>query len=181
MLVAGAALVLLAPVLLVVALAVAISDGGPVLYTQWRVGRGGETFRMLKFRSMRVDAERAWTERPGMKYRNDDRVTVVGRLLRRTSLDELPQLLHVLSGRMSIVGPRPLPIYEAPTVPDAAACRWAVRPGLTCSWQVSGRSDVGWDERMVMDRRYAEGWSLRGDLALMTRTVGAVLTGRGAY
>ncbi|MDX6555033.1 MAG: hypothetical protein QOD86_1228 [Miltoncostaeaceae bacterium] len=178
---AGLAIVLLAPVLLLIAMAVAIADGGPVFYTQWRVGRGGETFRMLKFRSMRVDAERAWTDHPGAKYRDDDRITPVGRLLRRASLDELPQLLHVLSGRMSIVGPRPLPIYEAPAVPDWAAARWAVRPGLTCSWQVNGRSDVNWDERMGMDRRYATGWSLREDLALMTRTVGAVLSRRGAY
>jgi lipopolysaccharide/colanic/teichoic acid biosynthesis glycosyltransferase len=178
---AAVALLLLTPVLVVIALAVAIADGGPVFYTQWRVGRGGETFRMLKFRSMQVDAERAWTDQPGAKYRDDERVTAVGRLLRRASLDELPQLVHVLSGRMSIVGPRPLPIYEAPAVPDWAAGRWAVRPGLTCSWQVSGRSDVGWDERMGMDRRYAASWSLREDLALMTRTVGAVLSGRGAY
>jgi lipopolysaccharide/colanic/teichoic acid biosynthesis glycosyltransferase len=181
LLLAAAGLIVLAPLLLVIAMAIAIADGGPVFYAQWRVGRGGETFRMLKFRSMRVDAERAWTDQPGAKYRDDDRITRVGRLLRRASLDELPQLLHVLSGRMSIVGPRPLPIYEAPAVPDWAAGRWAVRPGLTCSWQVSGRSDVAWDERMGMDRQYATTWCLREDLALMTRTVGAVLSRRGAY
>lgn len=175
------ALVLLAPLFTLIALAVALCDGGPVLYSQWRVGRGGETFRMLKFRSMRVDAERTWNEHPGAKYPDDERVTAVGRLLRRASLDELPQLLHVLSGRMSIVGPRPLPIYEAPAVPDSAVCRWAVRPGLTCSWQVGGRSDVEWDERMGMDRGYAEDWSLSGDLSLILRTVGAVISGRGAY
>jgi lipopolysaccharide/colanic/teichoic acid biosynthesis glycosyltransferase len=179
--IAGVALVLAAPIFLLVALAVAISDGGPVLYTQWRVGRGGETFRMLKFRSMRVDAERAWTDRPNTKYRTDERVTALGRMLRRTSLDELPQLLHVLSGRMSIVGPRPLPIYEAPAVPDWATARWAVKPGLTCTWQVSGRSDLSWEERMRLDGAYADAWSVRSDLGLVLRTVRAVASGRGAY
>ncbi len=181
MAIAIVALVLLAPLFTLIALAVALCDGGPVLYSQWRVGRGGETFRMLKFRSMRVDAERTWNEHPGAKYPDDERVTAVGRLLRRASLDELPQLLHVLSGRMSIVGPRPLPIYEAPAVPDWATARWAVKPGLTCTWQVSGRSDLSWEERMRLDGAYADAWSVGSDLGLVLRTVRAVASGRGAY
>lgn len=178
---AAAALLVLAPLVAVIALAVTIADGGPVLYSQWRVGRGGELFRMLKFRSMLPDAEPAPPGRPPAKYREDGRVTPVGRILRRTSLDELPQLLHVLTGRMSIVGPRPLPLYEAPAVPGWAAGRWSLRPGLTCIWQVEGRSDVGWEERMELDRLYAGSRTTAGDLRLMLRTLEAVVSGRGAY
>ena len=179
--VAATALVVFLPLLALIALCVKLGDGGPVLFTQRRVGREGEPFTVFKFRTMHPSAHHpAWGGLP-VKYREDGRITPVGRVLRRTSLDELPQLLNVLRGDMSIVGPRPLPLYEAPAVPSWAAARWAVRPGLTCTWQVSGRSEIPWEERMLMDSFYAVSWSAGADLGLMVRTCGAVISGRGAY
>ena len=179
---AALALVVLLPLLAVIALAVKLCDGGAVIYRQRRVGLHGELFEMYKFRSMRPAGDRDVPQTGVLaKTPDDDRITSVGRILRRTSLDELPQLVNILVGNMSIVGPRPLPPYEAAVVPDWAASRWHVRPGLTCYWQVGGRSEIAWDERMAMDVRYVEERSLGVDARLIARTFDAVVSGRGAY
>jgi exopolysaccharide biosynthesis polyprenyl glycosylphosphotransferase len=182
-------LVALAPVLLAVALAVRVTSRGPVLFRQVRVGRDGGRFRIVKFRSMYVDAEerlaalRHLNEHDGVlfKIRNDPRVTPVGRWLRRFSLDELPQLFNVLSGRMSLVGPRPpLPVEVAAYAGDVRR-RLAVKPGMTGLWQVSGRSDLPWEEAVRLDLRYVENWSLSLDLVILLRTMTAVVRSSGAY
>ncbi|MEU6642874.1 sugar transferase [Saccharomonospora sp. NPDC046836] len=187
----GAAVLLTvtAPVLLTIALAVKLGDGGPVIYRQQRVGRDGDTFTMLKFRTMVTGAHAARSDLladnqasgPLFKIRNDPRVTRVGALLRRYSLDELPQLLNVLAGRMSLVGPRPpLPEETARYAPDVRR-RLLVKPGLTGLWQVSGRSDLSWEESVRLDLRYVEDWSLALDMVILWKTLRAVVGGRGAY
>lgn len=191
----GAALLLIvfAPIMLIIALLVA-RDGGPVLYAHTRVGRGGVPFRCLKFRSMLADADarlsavlerdplaRAEWERT-RKLRNDPRVTPIGRFLRATSLDELPQLFNVLAGDMSLVGPRPVQQAELAQFYGAAAAHYrAVRPGLTGPWQISGRSDTSYAERVALDVAYVERFSLLADLAILLRTPLAVLARKGAY
>jgi exopolysaccharide biosynthesis polyprenyl glycosylphosphotransferase len=187
----GAALVLLllTPVLLAIALAVRVTSPGPVLYRQHRVGIHGRSFTLLKFRSMVVDAEqrlealREANISDGLlfKMRNDPRVTPVGRWLRRLSLDELPQLLNVLGGSMSLVGPRPPLPTEAALYDHSVSRRLLVKPGLTGLWQISGRSDLPWEEAVRLDLRYVENWSLALDLSIMWKTIGAVLNSRGAY
>jgi exopolysaccharide biosynthesis polyprenyl glycosylphosphotransferase len=187
--VAALALLLLTPVLLAVAAAIKLTSPGPVLFHQERVGVNGQSFTMLKFRSMVVGADRnleslrAENISDGVlfKMREDPRVTRVGRVLRRLSIDELPQLLNVLGGSMSLVGPRPpLPAevarYDAPV-----HRRLLVKPGLTGLWQVSGRSDLPWDEAVRLDLRYVENWSLTMDLLILAKTVRAVLGSSGAY
>jgi exopolysaccharide biosynthesis polyprenyl glycosylphosphotransferase len=186
---AAAAVVVLAPVLLVIAAAIVIDDRGPVFFRQQRVGRDASTFSMVKFRSMVVDAENrrahlvAVDEGSGplFKMRRDPRVTRVGTLLRRTSLDELPQLFNVVAGSMSLVGPRPPLPAEVAQYADDARRRLLVRPGMTGLWQVSGRSDLSWEETVRLDLRYVENWSPGLDLHILARTVAAVVTGRGAY
>jgi exopolysaccharide biosynthesis polyprenyl glycosylphosphotransferase len=187
--VAAAALVLLAPVLLAIAAAIRFTDGGPALFCQTRVGKDGRAFTMLKFRSMCVDAE----QRKGavehlddgngvlFKVRRDPRVTRVGRIVRKLSLDELPQLINVLTGSMSLVGPRPQLPGEVAGYTGHVHRRLLVKPGLTGLWQVSGRSDLSWDESVRLDLRYVENWSPALDLSILWRTVGAVLKGNGAY
>ncbi|WP_433803097.1 sugar transferase [Actinomycetospora sp. CA-084318] len=186
--VAAAALVVLAPILIGVAIAIRLDDRGPVFFRQERVGRRGRPFRMVKFRSMAVDAEAARAalrsddpHGPLFKMRRDPRVTRVGAVLRRYSLDELPQLLNVLAGSMSLVGPRPPLPAEVVEYADDARRRLLVRPGMTGLWQVSGRSDLSWEETVRLDLRYVENWSPGLDLHILARTVSAVLTGRGAY
>jgi exopolysaccharide biosynthesis polyprenyl glycosylphosphotransferase len=189
--VAAAAVLVLAPVLLALALALVVDDRGPVFFRQQRVGRDGTTFGMVKFRSMVVDAEgrrdhlvaAASDEGAGplFKMRRDPRVTRVGALLRRTSLDELPQLFNVVAGSMSLVGPRPPLPAEVAQYADDARRRLLVRPGMTGLWQVSGRSDLSWEETVRLDLRYVENWSPGLDLHILARTVAAVATGRGAY
>jgi exopolysaccharide biosynthesis polyprenyl glycosylphosphotransferase len=182
-------IVLLLPVLLAVAIAIKIDDRGPVLFRQTRVGRHGREFRMLKFRSMVVGAERrlpALVEQnegsgPLFKLRTDPRVTRVGALLRRYSLDELPQLLNVAAGTMALVGPRPPLPTEVETYGVDARRRLLVKPGLTGLWQISGRSDLSWDESVRLDLRYVENWSPALDLLVLRKTLGAVLRGHGAY
>ena len=177
------------PVLVLIALAVALSSPGPVFFRQTRVGLGGATFEMIKFRSMYRDAEArraellAQSDRDGicLKLRHDPRVTPVGRILRRWSLDELPQILNVLKGDMSLVGPRPALVEEVSRYPERAHQRHRVKPGITGLWQVSGRADVSFDDMVEMDISYARSVSLRGDLAILLRTIPAVLSGRGAY
>ncbi|MBN9737952.1 MULTISPECIES: sugar transferase [unclassified Pseudonocardia] len=181
-------IVLLAPVMLAVALAVRL-DGGPVLFRQTRVGRDGQDFRMLKFRSMCVDAEArlaalaASNEGAGplFKMAHDPRITPVGRIIRTCSLDELPQLFNVVGGTMALVGPRPALRREVEQYCAVARRRLAVKPGLTGLWQVSGRSDLSWDESIRLDAEYVDRWSPLFDLQILFRTVGAVLRGGGAY
>ncbi len=187
--VAGLALLLLAPVLLGLALAVRLGSPGPVLYRQERVGVNGRTFTMLKFRSMVVDADRqlealtADNISDGLlfKMRTDPRVTPVGRLLRRLSLDELPQLLNVLGGSMSLVGPRPPLPGEVARYDSQISRRLLVKPGLTGLWQISGRSDLPWEEAVRLDLRYVENWSMAMDLLILAKTFRAVLSRSGAY
>jgi exopolysaccharide biosynthesis polyprenyl glycosylphosphotransferase len=182
-------LLVLAPVLALIALAVRLDSPGPVLYRQERVGLNGRTFTMLKFRSMVVDAEerlealRAANISDGLlfKMRQDPRVTRVGRWLRRLSLDELPQLLNVLGGSMSLVGPRPPLPREVEGYDAVVQRRLLVKPGLTGLWQISGRSDLTWEESIRLDLRYVENWSLPLDLLILWKTGRAVLSRSGAY
>ena len=179
---------LLLPVFLSIAVAVR-RDGGPVFYRQERVGAGGRTFRMVKFRSMsegadrQVDAMATRNEAAGplFKMRKDPRVTPVGAVLRRYSLDELPQLFNVAAGSMSLVGPRPPLAREVAQYGPDARRRLLVRPGITGLWQVSGRSDLSWEESVRLDLRYVENWSLTLDIMVLWKTLGAVVQGRGAY
>lgn len=177
------------PVLGVSAAAVRLSSRGPVFFVQERVGQGGKTFPMFKFRSMYADAEarrsevESMSDREGVcvKLKRDPRVTPVGRFLRRWSLDELPQLLNVLRGDMSLVGPRPALVCEVAQYPDHAHGRHAVLPGITGLWQISGRADIGFDEMISLDMAYVQRVSVATDLRILLRTIGAVLGGRGAY
>ena len=177
------------PLLAAIALTIKLVDLGPVFFRQTRVGRDGQTFRVWKFRTMVVDAEArqaqlmAHNEAGGVlfKMRRDPRVTRTGVLLRRWSLDELPQLLNVLVGEMSLVGPRPALPAEAAKYGDNMRRRLAVRPGITGLWQVSGRSDLSWDEAERLDVRYVENWSLALDVQILWKTLSAVLRGSGAY
>jgi exopolysaccharide biosynthesis polyprenyl glycosylphosphotransferase len=182
-------ILLLAPILVSIALAVKASSRGPMLFRQERVGRGGRTFTMLKFRSMVVEADSmvdrlaAHSDGNGVlfKKRTDPRVTRVGRVLRRYSLDELPQLFNVLRGDMSLVGPRPPLQREVEQYGRDMHRRFLVKPGLTGLWQVSGRSDLSWDDSVRVDVRYVENWSLTFDFMILWKTVGAVVRGSGAY
>ncbi|MFB9239264.1 sugar transferase [Plantactinospora siamensis] len=186
---AAAALVAALPVLLVIALAIKIDSRGPVLFRQIRVGMDGREFGVYKFRTMVVNADTmlaelaARNETDGLlfKMRDDPRVTRVGRLLRRWSLDELPQLGNVLRGQMSLVGPRPPLPSEVARYDGDVARRLLVKPGMTGLWQVSGRSDLPWEDGIRLDLYYVENWSLASDLTILWKTVGAVLGSRGAY
>lgn len=177
------------PLLLLIAVAIKLGDGGPVFYRQTRIGLLGKRFTMVKFRTMVVDAERhrsgLATEHDGagplFKLRHDPRVTRIGAILRRYSLDELPQLCNALAGSMSLVGPRPPLPEESATYGDDIRRRLLVRPGLTGLWQISGRSDLSWDESVRLDLRYVEDWSLALDMTILWKTAHAVLRGRGAY
>jgi exopolysaccharide biosynthesis polyprenyl glycosylphosphotransferase len=181
-------ILLLSPILLGAAIAVRCSRG-PVFYRQIRLGKNGEPFTMIKFRSMIVDADRLRPELadandaagPLFKVRNDPRVTRVGRVLRRYSIDELPQLFNVLGGSMSLVGPRPPLPEEITSYDEAARRRLLVRPGMTGLWQVSGRSDLSWVEAVRLDLTYVENWSLLTDALIVMRTVRAIFAGSGAY
>jgi len=187
--IAGLVLLMLSPLLAVLALLVRFTSSGPALFVQTRVGRDGREFRMWKFRSMYTDAESRRAELdacnegagPLFKIRCDPRVTPLGRVLRRFSLDELPQLWNVVTGSMSLVGPRP-------PLPSEVACydaevrrRLRVKPGLTGLWQISGRSDLTWAEAVRLDLYYVDNWSLRSDVSIVARTVRAVLSSSGAY
>jgi exopolysaccharide biosynthesis polyprenyl glycosylphosphotransferase len=186
---AAGALVLLSPLMLVIALAVKLEGGGTVFFHQQRVGRGGQPFGMIKFRSMVPDAERRLADVSELndsggvlfKIRRDPRVTRVGGFLRRYSLDEVPQLLNILRGDMSLVGPRPPLRSEVDNYADDVHRRLLVRPGLTGLWQVSGRSNLSWDESVRLDLFYVDNWSMTSDLAIMAKTVRAVLLKDGAY
>lgn len=189
----SAALLFLSPLLLLISIAV-MADGGPAVFGHQRVGRNGRSFRCLKFRSMvpnagevlakllKEDPEAARLWAATRKLPRDPRITRIGRFLRATSLDELPQLLNVLRGEMSLVGPRPVVQEELTEHYGVAAASYlAVRPGITGLWQVSGRSDTSYAERVALDCRYVREFSFWGDLRILLRTVPAVLAGRGAY
>lgn len=186
---AFAMLPLLVPIFAVVALLVKLTSRGPVLFVQTRIGRDGMPFAIFKFRSMYQDAEArraallAQSDRDGIcfKAKNDPRITPVGRWLRRLSLDELPQILNVVRGDMSLVGPRPALPSEVEAYPTRALQRLAVLPGITGLWQVSGRAEIGFDGMIDLDIAYVRTASLRTDLTLLWRTFDAVLSGRGAY
>ena len=183
------ALLVLLPVLVLLALAVRLDSRGPVLFRQVRVGRSGREFVIYKFRTMRADAElrlheiRHLNEHDGLlfKIRNDPRISRVGRWLRRFSLDELPQLWNVARGDMALVGPRPPLPREVARYDARTRRRLDVKPGLTGIWQVSGRSDLPWEDAIRLDLTYVEERSVGLDLRIIGRTIGAVLTGRGAY
>jgi len=183
------AIVLLAPVFVGISMAVVATSRGPVLFRQVRIGRHGEPFVIHKFRTMRLNAEaqRAGVEHLNeadgtlFKMREDPRITPIGRYLRRFSLDELPQFFDVLLGRMSLVGPRPPLPTEVDRYASLVRRRLVVKPGITGLWQVSGRSDLSWDESVRLDLLYVENWSLAFDIAIMLKTVLAVLRRRGAY
>jgi exopolysaccharide biosynthesis polyprenyl glycosylphosphotransferase len=183
------ALLVLWPVLLVVGIVIKLDSHGPVLFRAERIGRNGKPFSMLKLRSMVVESEQrrvtliAQNEGSGplFKLRNDPRVTRVGRGMRRLSIDELPQLFNVLRGQMSLVGPRPPLRSEVVTYTDEVHRRMLVKPGMTGLWQVSGRSDLPWEEAVRLDLYYVENWSLIQDLMILWRTFGPVVRGTGAY
>jgi exopolysaccharide biosynthesis polyprenyl glycosylphosphotransferase len=182
------ALVVLAPLLVGVAVAVKLTSRGPVFFRQRRVGLHGKPFYMLKFRSMVVNAEElkakleALNEQTGpvFKMKNDPRITRVGRFIRKYSIDELPQLINVLRGEMSVVGPRPPIPSEVEKYAAWQRRRLSVRPGLTCIWQVSGRNQISFEDWMYLDMQYIDHWSLKKDLDLILKTVPVVITGSGA-
>lgn len=182
------ALVVLAPFLVAIAVAIKVTSRGPVLFRQVRTGQDGRPFRIAKFRTMSTDAEvlladlTDLNESDGLfKIRKDPRVTSIGAFLRRTSLDEIPQLLNVLRGEMSLVGPRPLVPEESARIDGWAARRFQVKPGMTGLWQVSGRSDLSFEELRRLDYVYAASWSLWWDLRILLQTPESVIRGRGAY
>ncbi len=181
-------LVVLAVPILIVVVVVRLTSPGPAFFRQWRVGLGGHTFRILKFRTMAVDADAGREDlrlasghaAPAFKLVGDPRVTRVGRVLRRWSIDEWPQLVNVLRNDMSLVGPRPHPIDDVARYGRDDYRRLMAKPGITGLWQVAGRSDLDWTESIQLDLHYVENWSMTGDLVLIGRTLRAVLTGRGA-
>lgn len=183
------ALFVLSPLLAGIALIIKLTSKGPMLFKQTRIGKDGKPFFILKFRTMYQDAEArrdallATSDRTGVcfKSRNDPRVTPIGRLLRRFSIDELPQLFNVLKGEMSLVGPRPALQSEVEAYPIHAHGRLACKPGITGIWQVSGRADIGFDAMVSMDVAYARSKSLLLDIMILALTARAVLFGRGAY
>jgi exopolysaccharide biosynthesis polyprenyl glycosylphosphotransferase len=187
--VAAAVLILLFPLLAVLGTMIWLPDHGPALFMQTRVGKDGKVFRIFKFRTMVVDAEQrrirllGSNESDGVlfKLRKDPRVTLVGAHLRRWSIDELPQLINVLLGQMSLVGPRPALPEEAARYAEHVRRRLVVKPGLTGLWQVNGRSDLSWEESVRLDLRYVENWSFALDLQILWKTVSALLRGSGAY
>jgi lipopolysaccharide/colanic/teichoic acid biosynthesis glycosyltransferase len=186
---AGIAMVVLSPGLIVIAIAVKLGSPGPALFRQTRSGREGEPFEMLKFRTMCEDAADRLSEvldvealsQPAYKLRDDPRVTRVGRFLRRTSLDELPQLINVLRGEMSLVGPRPEEVWLVDRYREADRFRLEMRPGMTGPMQVHGRGELSFQERIAVEREYVENYSLRKDVKILCQTLAAVISGRGAY
>ena len=186
---AGLAIMLISPIMGAVAVAIKLHDHGPALFKQVRVGKDGELFRVYKFRTMVVDAEARLTELKSsndldgvlFKLRHDPRITAIGRSLRKYSVDEFPQLINVVKGEMSLVGPRPALPSEAAEYADHVRRRLAVKPGITGMWQVNGRSDLSWEESVRLDLRYVENWSFALDLQILWKTISVILHGSGAY
>ena len=193
LLVSSVALLLLFPAFVLIALAVKLTSAGPIVYRGPRYGLGGKVFYMIKFRSMHVDAERREAELfaqrdqtgPVFKMKNDPRVTPIGRFLRRFSMDELPQLIHVFLGEMSLVGPRALTMNEVANCNQSEMSRvkstLRIKPGITCFWQVGGRSGLTFEQRMDLDERYIRESTLLTDVVILAKTPIAVLRGDGAY
>ena len=191
--VATIALVALAPLLAIVAIIVKLGDGGPFLYSHTRVGFGGAPFGCLKFRTMKTDASAQLAElleadpaarmewEATRKLRKDPRISVAGEILRRSSLDELPQLINVVRGEMSLVGPRPVTAEELPRYGEHVATYLAARPGLTGQWQTSGRNDVSYQTRVSLDVHYVRTWSHWRDFLIMVKTVPSLFSQRGSY
>ncbi|MEI6874942.1 MAG: sugar transferase [Spirochaetota bacterium] len=181
--------ILFSPVMVISAAMIRLSTRGPIIFTQRRAGWRGREFTIYKFRTMTTDAEqrksslRQFSEQdgPAFKMTNDPRVTCIGRFLRATSLDELPQFWNVLIGNMSLVGPRPLPVEEADACSQWQRRRLDVVPGLTCIWQVSGRSEIPFDRQVELDVAYIQSQSLWLDIVLLLKTIPAVVFGKGAY
>ncbi len=182
-------LIILAPLFLVVAILIKKEDGGPVFFVQERTGLNNKPFKMYKFRTMCENAsemhkfllEQNELDGPAFKMKHDPRITNIGKTLRRTSIDELPQLLNILKGEMSVVGPRPLPVYETDQMTPFQMTRHLVKPGLTCYWQVMGRTEVPFDEWMELDQKYLEKRSIATDIGLIIMTFRALSAGDGAY
>jgi exopolysaccharide biosynthesis polyprenyl glycosylphosphotransferase len=189
LLVSGMFIVVFSPLMIFLAIIIRLESNGPALFIQERVGLDGKSFRMIKFRSMVLDAEEKLSllkyrsEGNGVlfKLKNDPRVTRVGAVIRKLSLDELPQLINIFLGSMSLVGPRPPLPHEVEAYEHDAMRRLLVKPGLTGLWQVSGRSNLSWQDSIRLDLYYVENWSLAGDLVILLRTVRAVFRGTGAY
>lgn len=185
----SAILLLVLPVMMALVIAIKLNSAGPVLFVQHRVGKGGKIFRLYKFRSMIIDAEDLKTtlqtlnekDGPIFKMVADPRITTVGKFMRRHSLDELPQLFNVLFNDMSLVGPRPPLPEEVLNYEPWHLKRLAVKPGLTCTWQISGRSNLSFEEWMRLDVAYIDNWSIGLDLKLIWKTIGVVLNADGAY
>ncbi|MDR9773694.1 sugar transferase [Rhizobium hidalgonense] len=187
------ALILLSPLLLLVAMIVKFSDRGPIFYSHTRIGFGGAPFGCLKFRTMKTDASAQLAEllqnspaarsewETTRKLKDDPRITVVGDILRRSSIDELPQLFNVLRGEMSLVGPRPITAEELPRYGEHIWAYMAVRPGLTGHWQTSGRNDVSYEHRVSLDVHYLNNWSLGRDFIIIAKTIPALFSQRGSY
>jgi exopolysaccharide biosynthesis polyprenyl glycosylphosphotransferase len=188
--VSAAVLIALAPLFIVVALLIKLESAGPVFFTQERVGYNKRRFKILKFRTMVADSDKQQealehlneADGPVFKIKNDPRITRLGWFLRRFSIDELPQLLNVLKGDMSLVGPRPLPVRDV----ERIELRWhkrrfSIKPGITCLWQVNGRSNIGFDDWVRMDLEYIDQWSLALDFRILVKTLPAVFLGPGAY
>ncbi|MBS1719552.1 MAG: sugar transferase [Armatimonadetes bacterium] len=183
------ALLIFSPIFLILSILIKLGSKGPVFYSQTRVGKGGKHFKFVKFRSMYIDADqrlaelRAQNEKDGpiFKMKNDPRITPVGRFIRKYSLDELPQFFHVLTGHMSIVGPRPPIPREVAEYDEFAMQRLSVKPGITCYWQIMGRSNLTFEEWMELDNKYIREMSFWTDLKIIVKTPLAILRGDGAY
>lgn len=188
--VSAIALVVSSPIMLAVAIAIKLEDHGPAIYTQERIGLRGKSFKIHKFRSMYVDADSKLAEVAAangqelgvcLKIKNDPRITKVGRFIRKTSLDELPQFFDSLIGTMSVVGPRPQRQFEVKDYDQVYATRLLVKPGITGPWQVSGRNDLNEEESRQLDVSYVQSWSVMEDIVYIFRTVGTVFSPNGAY
>ena len=185
----GIALICLSPIFVITAIAIKLEDGGPAFFTQQRAGKDMKTFKMYKFRSMYVNADEKLkellkdNEQTGhaFKIKNDPRITKVGKFIRKTSIDELPQLINIIKGDMSIVGPRPILPFQMEECNDYERQRLIVQPGLTCYWQIGGRANIKWDEWVELDLDYIEDMSLWTDLKMIVKTVPAVFYSEGAY
>jgi exopolysaccharide biosynthesis polyprenyl glycosylphosphotransferase len=183
------ALIILSPIFLCTALAIKLESKGSIIFSQQRTGKDGKVFKMYKFRSMLQDAEllrfqlldQNEMDGPVFKIANDPRITKVGKFIRKTSIDELPQLINIIRGDMSIVGPRPLAIYETSQLSKHENLRHLVKPGLTCYWQISGRNDITFDEWIQLDFKYINEMSVWTDIKIVIKTVGVVLLRKGAY
>ena len=188
-LLSAAALVVLSPVFLITAVAIKCEDNGPVFFAQQRAGKDMKPFRMYKFRSMYVNADEKLSEMlkdneqtgHAFKIKNDPRITKIGKVIRRFSIDELPQLINIIKGDMSIVGPRPILMFQMEECSQYEKQRLVVQPGLTCYWQIGGRANIKWEEWVELDLDYIEDMSLWTDIKMIVKTVPAVFDSDGAY